>query len=823
MEHFNILDISTSSLNTDYIRIENLKQFKLQIEQIDPANKAKYLKYWRHVKHLLVEGFFGYEFGKYRYMPPELVGYANFMTLEQTDEYKNTIYDLPLITDLEWEIFYGHFAATGFSGMTLDDKVTCDNLILKFDRNRTPESSLDMTRILDSKGNFKEYRKPLDYIRDLHDKDMGQPLYFNNAMNMDTMGSRGGGKSYDEGGMHYHGLLTDGGKYYNPIDGKFYKEPEYKTKLEGKSHPVYVGIVGSGDTDKSGELVNKISLAMDSLATDSKFGVWLEPGEKGYKPCPLYKDMDGTLNVGNKKKPYRHEYEVIYSGRKVKKGTKSRIYHVSYSDKKKTGAQSGAGGRYQRSTVEEQGLTNNVIDIYNSNSSAVAREGIQFGRQSFLGTSGNLDTVQQARKMWLHPFDYNIVPYKDVWENNGQEGFTGFFLPFYMTLRQYKDVNGNTDFVAAFNHVREIREKAAKSTDPSVLMMEKMNRPIVPSEMWIRNKGYYLPYEEAAQNEKRLLKSNNYEKVGNPIKLRWNSSSKYGVDYEIDQTKDPFYVFPPRANQSPEGSILMFDPPIEIDGKVPNDAYFLVLDPYVSDNFDDGGSLGAAYMFLSPKYWDKYIVQSPLVGSYVGKHPEGKDGFYRNLEKWLQMYGNPVGGLAYEANRGSSVKDYFVKAKKPWLLCPRPIHSENQNIYQRKITQYGFVIGNKIAKIEALDDTNDFLLGEVETANGPKRVIETLPDLFLTQQIMAFDLDNSDNYDGVSALILAPLYIRELAYKLLEEAEEKRVNRLGFMVTNDKMFSNIDKAKQAYIDEIEKERELTRQKLIERYENEGSY
>ena len=77
------------------------------------------------------------------------------------------------------------------------------------------------------------------------------------------------------------------------------------------------------------------------------------------------------------------------------------MFHVSYSDKKRGGAQAGAGGRYAVSVIEESGLTESTIDIHNSNASAVARNGIQFGVQVDLGTSGNIKMIEQTKKKFI--------------------------------------------------------------------------------------------------------------------------------------------------------------------------------------------------------------------------------------------------------------------------------------------------------------------------------------------------------------------------------------------------------------------------------------
>lgn len=776
----NILDISTSQLKTDYIKIENLNQFKFTVPQLHP-NNPKYISTWMHIKKLIVEGMWGEEFGGYRFCGGDLLYYGNLCMIYDTDESKNTIEIKPLIRDLEWELFYGLLEAEGFSGFSEDDKYTSDNLIFTYDKNRTKLS--DSWRIFQDNGKFKEYIPPRENIRMIHDEPKGKVLKFNNAQNYSILGSRGGGKSYTIAlGKMLHKIVTDGGQYYN--EGNFYSKPFYLLKYI--INPTVECLVGSGDTDKSSEFCSKIAASMNALAIKPEFGVWGEPGDADYTPCPLYKDMSGSLSSGNKKNAWRHEYKVIQKGREVFKGTKSKVYHVSYSDKKQGGAQAGAGGRYVMSVIEESGLTANTIDIHNSNSSAVARNGIQFGVQVDLGTSGNIKMIEQTKKKFLNPQDYNIVSYDDEWEGNGKDGKIGFFLPFYLTLNQYKDENGNTDFVQAFDYINTIREKAANSDDPSVLREEKMNRPIVPSEMWLTDTGHYLPYEEAIAREKELLKGNLYQKIGTPIKLRKDSNTPEGVSYTIHHDADPFYEIYYKNKLSLEGTTMIYDFPRKVGGATPNDMYIATHDPYVSDNIEDGGSVGVTLVWLHPKYWSTEMPPTgPLVATYIGKHSMGLEGYYKVQENLLAFYGNPVGGLFYEKNRGRPCRDYYVKKNKAYILAPSPGQFENDGNTKKKITQYGITIGNKIIKIQFLDMTSDLLLKELEPIE--KLLIETIPCIFLVRQIISYKIDG--NFDAVSALMLLPTAIKEIEYTLEEEIKKKnKHNPLSFLSMNQNLW-----------------------------------
>lgn len=437
--------------------------------------------------------------------------------------------------------------------------------------------------------------------------------------------------------------------------------------------------------------------------------------------------------------------------------------------------------------------TEKVIDAHLSNRATVDT-GKKFGSEYFLGTSGNMETIQPTKKIFTHPIDYKCLEFVDFREGSGK---TAFFLPSYITNNEYKDKNGNTDLDAAIEHYNAEAAVAAESNDPNILRMYYMNWPMVISHMWQTNKGSILPAAEAEEVEKKLMKNNLYQKVGTPIKLFWSDQVQRGIDYEIDHQAQPFYEFPIESDSqrtSLDGAIMIYEFPRETNGTVPNDMYFITHDPYVSDEWDKGGSLGTAHVWLSPKYWDQLSTTGPLVASYIGKAKGGKKEYYQNLEKLLAFYGNPVRGLAYEANRGEYCRSYFVKRKKAHLLALRPQYQVGSNIYQRQVTQYGYIIGNKIQKIEKLDDLADFLLQELDYGDAKYPLITTMADIFTMRQIKMYDLDG--NFDAVSSVMLAPIYIAELEHQLLNDkrGKNKRHNPLTFLSKNTKLFRHEENA-----------------------------
>ncbi len=769
--------IEGRSIYTGYIRIENRKQFKADIPKYHPDD-PRYAHFWSIELKRAVEGMWGEMFGGYRYMTGPSYHYMNYFVIQITERNKETKFVKPDFDDLEWEIGYYIAAARGFSGFLRDEHYTS----LYWVRDMSFLSHTEIEQLmkehpsaLNSKGELKEYTDPLEYLRKLHAKPMGRALYENETHNVIIMGSRGGGKSYRIVGEVEHALLYDGATHYND---QFLSD-----------QLVAEVTVGASDTSKSSEFLTKLEISMQAKADPKKsssigLGVYGKVGDLDYTPSFLYRQFSGSLKPNNKDNPFAYTYKINIAGKWQDQGTETKLYHVSYSEKKQDGAQAASGSRSLLSVVEEFGLATNCEQINRSNKSILAREGVRFGTEIYIGTSGNLLRVVAAKKMMLNPQDYDVLPVPNVHGTEGKEGKTGFFLPFYMTLRQYKDENGNTDFEAAARHVERIRLKAAKSSDSDALRTEKMNRPCWIEEMWLSLEGKLMPYEELSERERKLLTNNYYESLMTPVKLIWDSTSPNGVRYELDPEGDPFIDFPVNLakRKRPNGCVVMYDPPKYINGVIPNDMYmFIGHDPYVEEDLNGGGSIASTYIVMNPKYASEGFGGNTIVASYNDKPDGGLEDYYETQEKLLALYGNPPQGLNYEKNRGADCRAHYIAKNKTYLLRPSPQHAQGSNIYQSNITSYGYVVGNRIAKLQMAKTISKWLLEETELLeDGVKRNVERLPDLFLVRQLMAYTLDgNFDAVDGFRGAILA-LYDHQVREESAASNREVRSSSMSF-------------------------------------------
>jgi len=768
-------------LARDLVVIEDIKRFLVDIPNYHPDH-PNYTAIWKKYFKYCIEGLWAYDNGGWRFMPPTLFFYINFFKIEHTLRGSKTRMAIkPILRDLDWLIHYAYIEAQGFSGFKNDDNNSCDLALIdetvyeELRLSHDPKQRIRFNDLHRKNGKKKNYIDARQYVKKLHDAEYGQPLYYNPARNLNLFGSRGGGKSFSISGICAQTLTFDGVKEYT---------------RESLENPTIAAVaVGAGITDKSSDLVNKITAGLNYLGTEKDLGVYGTPDSDQYEPNPFYRNWIGDAKPGNKKNPFRYEYDVETPRGWITKGTGTALYHINYSDKKQDGTQAGAGGRYLLSVYEEIGLMPNFRDALLSNVGTVSVDGEQFGVQVAIGTSGNIDLVQQTKMVFENPEEYNFLAFENIWEPSEKK--IGLFIPAYLTETRFKDQNGNTDLLKALKHYEQRRLDALSKDDPTILYNEKMNYPIVPSDMWISNKGSYFPQIELMEREKELLRDQQYKLLATPTKLIWDSKQLNGVRAEYCPDTELLHTFPyERTATKIDGGVAIYEKPQTIRGVVPDDMYIFVFDPYVSENIDEGGSLGVTLGFLNPKYTSEGFNGNYLVCSYIGKHPSGKDAYYEIQEKLLAYYGNPYRGLWYEANRGDSVRGYYTRKKKLHLLALEPNKEKGSAAYLNRVTKYGFTVGNQVDKIEMCDDAHDLLLTQTQFNGRKLRVVETIPCLFLVQQLIQFELKG--NFDAVSAFIGYPLALKELEHQVIKERSKPQRNPLAAISMNANIFKDSD-------------------------------
>ena len=162
-------------------RFVSNKHFLHTIEVLNPLSTA-YLKYWKDLKRRCFEGYW-FE-GKW--MPGNLYFYVNFWKIELSKDAnaKNKIIAKPFLRDLEWEKSYVFAEARGFSGFADDEEESCHRVILATQADPDWKLYFNVPKECFKKdGTLKKFVPAREYLRRIHHKNLGKPLYQNQAWN----------------------------------------------------------------------------------------------------------------------------------------------------------------------------------------------------------------------------------------------------------------------------------------------------------------------------------------------------------------------------------------------------------------------------------------------------------------------------------------------------------------------------------------------------------------------------------------------------------------------------------------------------------------
>ena len=163
------------------------------------ADRYEYRDFWKQQKRRIIEGH--WEAGKW--IPGPLYYYVNFHNILVEDP--KTLAQkpgTPWLRDIDWELFLLYEECRGFSGFSDDPSITCNRYLgpekEKIERLKMMDQYIRLG-VIREEDLTKTYVDARIYLRTIHDKNYGKPLYQNSAQNLISIQARGGGVSPAQG------------------------------------------------------------------------------------------------------------------------------------------------------------------------------------------------------------------------------------------------------------------------------------------------------------------------------------------------------------------------------------------------------------------------------------------------------------------------------------------------------------------------------------------------------------------------------------------------------------------------------------------------
>jgi len=386
------------------IRIENRKQYLTTQPGFHPSTK-QYKEFKIKEIENCIYGKWGEESKGFRWLPPYGYFYANYVKIKQENDSKEEVTVKARLDDLEWMFSYLIAEAYGFSGFSGDEEYSCDRALIDEHEMKNAKKHVKRWEDLNHNGLLKKYIPAQEYLYKLHAKNLGKPLWHNEAKDAIILGSRSSGKTFFMVGLTVWFLIFDGAKSIS----KDWIDMKISANV----------IMGAAEDIATKEFCERVESAMNCLLTDEDLGVF-KP--RGYEPVPLL----GRNMLGKTHDFYRYRFieNGIESG-----GTGSSFRPISYSPNKKGGGlTSAASVRVHLSVMDEIGkFAVSPIGVWGSNR-ALLRRNTKFGITLMAGTSGSLELLQEAKKIFENPKDFGMVSFKNQFTNEGVSSDIGFFI-----------------------------------------------------------------------------------------------------------------------------------------------------------------------------------------------------------------------------------------------------------------------------------------------------------------------------------------------------------------------------------------------------------
>jgi hypothetical protein len=720
------------------------------IERHNPLS-IKYKSYWREIKRRCMEGYWV----EGKWMPGNLYFYINLCVIELNEnEYSKTkIEARPFLRDLEWEKAYVFMEARGFSGFALDDECSCfkdipailklsEELRIPIVEDKLNEKGITVfkrykipNRCFNKNGKLKKFVPVREYLRKIHSKNLGVPLFDNDARNVIDFECRGSGKSYwAADGMILHNFLMDGSYNYD----------EYWQAKQNKKPMKSTTLVGAIDAFYSKSLLSKMSLAMNSLLGSQNF-------QGRFIPSPLSKDYVGSWNSGDQ--TIKALVDKNIGGKWVKRGSNAQIIHKSFMDN----PHAGNGARASVACFEEVGFFSNLSQTLNSIKDTTYNGGKKFGTIYMFGTGGAGESGKsdEARDVFYDPESYDCLAFDDIWEETGS---IGFFVPYELGLNEYKDPEGNTDIPAARDYIGGKREDAKKGKKKDAYMGELQNNPQKPSEAFLMQSSNIFPTAEL-KDQLGWVQSHQEDNFvkGMYGELVWREKDGKRTAVFLPDTTGVMRPtgYRMKKEEDTTGCVHIWEMPQTIDGVVPNWLYIAGTDPYDQDQSVATSSLGSTIIYKT-FHTSEGLYEWP-VAEYTAR-PERVSDHHENVLKLLTLYNARD---LYE-NERNSMQMHFQQKGGLYLLTRTPNElkanegSKVNRVYGQNMT--------KQVKDELEVYTRQHLL---EDAGNGRLNLNNIYSIPLLEELIHYNRDG--NFDRVIAFMLVVLH-RQINYNKKVEA-----------------------------------------------------
>lgn len=415
---------------------------------------------------------------------------------------------------------------------------------------------------------------------------------------------------------------------------------------------------------------------------------------------------------------------------------------------------------------EEAGKCPNLqkaLDVTLSNTESGA---ISVGTIRVYGTGGTKGANWAAfSKAFYNPKMNKMLCMENVWDINKRHEVCGFFFPQVWDCEPYVE-RGNSIIFTAYAWDKQDKENHFHNNDSETHIIYKAQRANTPAEAFINTTENMFASPELNLHVSDLINDNTtrffqdgwivVNDLGNSNRAEFIPKAEC-IKRDIFG-KGRFHEF---VNQVPHGSrddthgcVRMYYRPFLVNGEVPKDLYFTVVDAYKVDkaqkDVTDKHSLYSAQVWMRSNTITPYPNQKLLVCEYIGRLDTMEQNDIVTMGMCL-MYNAEC---CPEAGTGETVSN-FIKYKLRRYLMLDPTNANTRKLTNPNNNDYGIVIGDGDKKYNGLRMLKEFIYEPLSyTADGkPIRRLKSISSVRLLLECQRFTAEG--NFDHISAAIVA--------------------------------------------------------------------
>jgi len=498
---------------------------------------------------------------------------------------------------------------------------------------------------------------------------------------------------------------------------------------------------------------------------------WLE--QKTYWSRGYLSEDYSNIQLGYKKKKHAN----------TKFGFKSKILSVGCRNN-----ESAIVGKDSFETdFEEAGKFPNLQQVLDVTTSTAEDGDTKVGTMRIYGTGGTKDANWEAfSKIFFNPEANEMMPFENVWDQDLRHTTCGFFYPQVWGYGTFVDEHGNSLVQEAYKHDIERKQEYEKHNTPAKSIIFVSQRANRPSEAFLNTTDNLFASPELNKWIVRLQYDPDvvFYKDGMPVETTTGIEFKTNDQLKREGHRIHSYItdVPITPDTDITGCVRMFFDPHYVDGKIPDNLYFITSDSVGIDK--DKKELTIRHSLNSFTVWMVANDYTPytgkrLVASYCGRYNTLKE-YDRLLLNTALLYNAKV---LPEVNRGETVGNFSsFKQLSRILKDPRSLIAKGR---YASSAGYGMVIGEGDTKLEGLRMLKEIIYTKmnVDQEGNFNYFLHYIYDLPFLLELQKFSLIG--NFDRISNAILAAFHFKAL------EIKEGKTNRHHIKQTNGRLLNRL--------------------------------